>query len=54
MKSKIFKYRVISTQTWNGNKTQLISEHKSLKAAEKMVRDSEKKLTGNKYHIEEI
>ena len=36
MKTSPFKYQIISTQTWNDNKTQLISEHKTLKQAEKM------------------
>jgi hypothetical protein len=51
---KTFIYRVISVQPWNNNKTQLLSQHKTLSAALRMVSDCEKRGNGNKYHIEEI
>ena len=49
---KTFKYQIISTQTWNNNQRQFLSEHKTLENAEKQLRklkDSE-----NTFHIEEI
>lgn len=49
-----FKFKVISIQTWNNNNEQLLSEHKSLRAAEKMVTASSKKGDGNRYVIRPI
>lgn len=49
-----FKFKVISIQTWNNNNEQLLSEHKSLRAAEKMVTASSKKSDGNRYAIRPI
>jgi hypothetical protein len=49
---KIFTHKIISTQTWNNNKTQLISEHKTFKNAEKSLKSCPN--NGNTYHIEEI
>lgn len=49
-----FTHRVIAIQTWNNDNRQLLSEHKSLSAAQKMVKASERKKCGNRYVIETI
>jgi len=55
MKTSPFKYQIISTQTWNNNKIQLISEHKTLKQAEKMLDNCQKdKKSENTYHIQTL
>jgi len=47
-----FKYQIISTQPWNNNQTQILSQHKTLKSAEKILRQIRD--STNTYHIEEI
>jgi non-canonical (house-cleaning) NTP pyrophosphatase len=54
MKKSSFKFQVISVQLWNNNKEQLISEHKTMDAAEKQVKSCRKNADGNTYKIVEI
>ena len=49
-----FTFRVVCIQGWNNDHKQIISEHKSLENAEKMVRACSKKNYGNTYLIEEV
>ena len=51
-----FKYQIVSVQIWNNNNRQLLTQHKTLKAAQKQLASDNKTAARmqNKYHIEEI
>jgi len=56
MKTSPFKYRIISTQKWNNNKQQQLTDHKTLKRAEEMLEYYNRldKKQENTYHIQTL